>query len=319
MGIKDLRPFLKSKGVVKKTDISEFQGKIIAIDAMNYLHKYMKTSERWLEGLMFFICKFRSNYIKSVFIFDGKNIEGKEIEWKRRKKLRDYLERRLETETDKQVKDRIALQLTPVTEESIEKFKEALSILGISWITADGEGEQLACSLCRNGYVDAVLSEDCDCYPLKCPLTLFNRKGDSIDYILYSDILPALKMNDDQFLDLCILTGCDYNKRVKELGPARAFKCLLKYGCIETILENPNDKELSNCPKKFNGQSMEIDSVCLNYIQCRNIFKRQTPIIEIPLNKKIKTTALQNFILTNFLKIDINYIIKHFSIVKFED
>lgn len=38
------------------------------------------------------------------------------------------------------------------------------------------------------------------------------------------------------FLDFCILLGTDASPRIPSIGPARAFKLILKYGSIESIL-----------------------------------------------------------------------------------
>ncbi|MEQ2172618.1 Elongation of fatty acids protein 2 [Goodea atripinnis] len=41
-----------------------------------------------------------------------------------------------------------------------------------------------------------------------------------------------------QFIDLCILLGCDYCGTIKGIGPKRAIDLIRQHGSIEEILEN---------------------------------------------------------------------------------
>ena len=48
------------------------------------------------------------------------------------------------------------------------------------------------------------------------------------------------------------MCGCDYNENIFRVGPAKAFKLLLKHGNIENV---------------------PLDTTCLNYKFCREQFK----------------------------------------------
>lgn len=54
---------------------------------------------------------------------------------------------------------------------------------------------------------------------------------------LTSTPLPLL-VTPPQFIDLCILLGCDYCGTIKGIGPKRAIDLIRQHGCIEEILEN---------------------------------------------------------------------------------
>lgn len=41
----------------------------------------------------------------------------------------------------------------------------------------------------------------------------------------------------DQFIDLCILCGCDYTGKITNIGPVRAYDLIKKHKNIETILD----------------------------------------------------------------------------------
>uniref|UniRef100_A0A0K0D1B5 Flap endonuclease 1 n=1 Tax=Angiostrongylus cantonensis TaxID=6313 RepID=A0A0K0D1B5_ANGCA len=47
----------------------------------------------------------------------------------------------------------------------------------------------------------------------------------------------------EQFVDLCILLGCDYCESIRGIGPKKAFELIKSYGNIESILENLDQKK----------------------------------------------------------------------------
>ena len=53
-----------------------------------------------------------------------------------------------------------------------------------------------------------------------------------------SPIMEGFEMNPEQFVDLCILLGCDYVDKIKGIGPKKAIELVRKHGDIETILNN---------------------------------------------------------------------------------
>merc|ERR1712139_573866 len=50
--------------------------------------------------------------------------------------------------------------------------------------------------------------------------------------------LEQLGVSMDQFIDFCILCGCDYTDTLKGVGPSTAIKLILQHGSIEKVLEN---------------------------------------------------------------------------------
>ena len=73
-------------------------------------------------------------------------------------------------------------------------------------------------------------------------------------------------MNQDEFIDLCILCGCDYTTNIPGIGPIKAFKYMEECKNIETIIskiekenENPNKKKKYQVPENFRfEQSREL-------------------------------------------------------------
>ena len=55
-------------------------------------------------------------------------------------------------------------------------------------------------------------------------------------------VLKDLEMDMHQFVDMCILLGCDYAPPIRGIGPRKAFELIQKHKSIEDILENIDTK-----------------------------------------------------------------------------
>ena len=55
--------------------------------------------------------------------------------------------------------------------------------------------------------------------------------------LYFFKFLDAFQMNEDQFIDLCILLGCDYCETIYGIGPKRGIKLVQEHKSIEKILE----------------------------------------------------------------------------------
>lgn len=50
-------------------------------------------------------------------------------------------------------------------------------------------------------------------------------------------------MSLEQFVDLCILLGCDYCESIRGIGPKRAYDLIKQYKSIEEILKHIDTKK----------------------------------------------------------------------------
>ncbi len=53
-----------------------------------------------------------------------------------------------------------------------------------------------------------------------------------------ADILTGMELTMPQFVDLCILCGCDYTDTIRGIGPKNALKLIKAHGTIEKVIEN---------------------------------------------------------------------------------
>ena len=65
-------------------------------------------------------------------------------------------------------------------------------------------------------------------------------------------------MSMEEFIDLCILCGCDYTHSIGGIGPVKAFNLMAENRTLEKVLEavkemneDPNKKQKFIIPEKF--------------------------------------------------------------------
>jgi len=85
-----------------------------------------------------------------------------------------------------------------------------------------------------------VASEDYDCLTFGATLMLagFKNKKEPVKELTLSLVLEGLALTMDQFIDLCILCGCDYVNSIKGLGPTTVLKLIREHKNIEKIVEH---------------------------------------------------------------------------------
>ncbi|KAH7542876.1 hypothetical protein FEM48_Zijuj02G0121700 [Ziziphus jujuba var. spinosa] len=138
-----------------------------------------------------------------------------------------------------------------VTKQHNDDCKRLLKLMGVPVIEAPSEAEAQCAALCKSGKatsfwrVYAVASEDMDSLTFGAPRFLrhlmdpSSRKVPVMEFEI-SKILEELNLTMDQFIDLCILSGCDYCDSIRGIGGQTALKLIRQHGSIENILENIN-------------------------------------------------------------------------------
>ena len=93
----------------------------------------------------------------------------------------------------------------------------------------------------------AAGSEDMDTLTFNAPilyrhLTFSEAKKQPISEISLQLALEGLEMKMSQFIDLCILLGCDYLEPIKGIGPKSALKLVREYGDLKGVVEHLREK-----------------------------------------------------------------------------
>lgn len=70
----------------------------------------------------------------------------------------------------------------------------------------------------------------------------FNSKKEPILQIELKALLEGFEMTQEEFVDLCILCGCDYTNTIQGMGPKTAFNLIQECGSIEKVIEKIDAK-----------------------------------------------------------------------------
>ncbi|XP_022610639.1 probable flap endonuclease 1 homolog [Seriola dumerili] len=233
MGITKLADLIRldARDAISHKDISDYTGKVIALDTSIVVNQFRAATPTLspLTGLFFRTLTFLEHGIKPVFVFDGKPPGEKAA----------VLEKRAET-AGWRFPNR-----TGIASSQTKDCLHLLRLLGVPFIQAPGDAEAMCAWLVRAGTVDAVASEDMDSLPFGANILIrqLNAKKDSevIEYSL-PKLLQKLQISHEEFVDLCILLGCDYCDKIAGLGPRRALTLIQKHRTIENVVLNVNRK-----------------------------------------------------------------------------
>uniref|UniRef100_A0A3P9DD13 Flap endonuclease 1 n=2 Tax=Haplochromini TaxID=319058 RepID=A0A3P9DD13_9CICH len=263
MGIHGLAKLIadQAPGAIKEQDIKNFFGRKIAIDASMCIYQFLiavrqdgnvlqnedgETTSH-LMGMFYRTIRMLEHGIKPVYVFDGKPPQLKSAEvskdflwsspickWKHLFSVQWISQENI---------DKFTKRLVKVTKQHNDECKKLLTLMGVPYIEAPCEAEASCAALVKGGKVFATATEDMDGLTfgtniLLRHLTASEAKKLPIQEFHFNRILQDIGLTNEQFIDLCILLGCDYCGTIKGIGPKRAIDLIKQHGSIEEILEN---------------------------------------------------------------------------------
>ena len=279
MGV-DLRD-LVPKTTVRLEDLS---GKSIAIDAYNALYQFLAIIRQpdgtplkdnngrvtsHLSGLLYRTSNLVELGIKPIYVFDGKPPVLKEVEIKRRMKVKEEAMIRYERalKEGKTEEARVYAQATSHLKDYMaEDSKKLLDLMGVPWIQAPSEGEAQAAHLTKHGDSDYCASQDYDSLLFGALRFVRNvtisgrRKLPSKN--IYIEVVPevvelaqVLKecgITYEQLVDVGILIGTDFNPDgIRGLGPKTALKLIKEHGTLEDAVSHLKNVEFPVEPQRI--------------------------------------------------------------------
>lgn len=197
-----------------------------------------------LIGMLYRTLRLLTEGIRPLYVFDGKPPELKSSELGKRRELRAAAEEELErAEEAGNAEDieKFSKRTVRVTPEHNAECQRLLTLMGVPWIVAPCEAEATCAALARAGLVYAAGSEDMDTLTFRTPVLLRNltaaasKKLDIME-VDGARVLAGLGLTHEQFVDLCILCGCDYTDTIRGIGPKRALALIKEHGSIEAAV-----------------------------------------------------------------------------------
>ena len=193
------------------------------------------------------------------------------------------------------------VQFVKPYEDFDQIFKHVQEGLGAPVIKAPNEAEKFCAFLAGKGVAAASFSTDTDSYVFGAPIVISDidqetknanyakmvaaageeneRTGDSIyvsrkqsathfTAVITPVIMRELGLTQRQFVDFCIMLGCDFNSRVPGVGPARSWKMV-----SDAIDGRPGSERII---EKIAETNPKFDWSTLCQERCREIFTQMT-------------------------------------------
>ena len=293
----------------------DFARRRLAVDAPVYLHKYVHTHDREsiVDAYVEMVVRFRENEIDPVFVFDGEALpEKRDAQAKRAAERRRQEDRVAQMERDlaettepsalllanyakhvgkpgalvgEVVYDRdemtayvarLRSRIVNVDETDHALMRDTLDAMGVAWVRAPHEAEMLCVQMCKQGMVAAVVSTDTDVLAAGGPVIVREMKNGRFVCVHYADVLEKLRMSPDQFTDLCIMCGTDFNRNVPGIGWKKSLKLIRQHVRIEDV--------------PIEGKEV------LNHVRVRQLFGHEHWPHRVPSSRPIRYDDLERWL-----------------------
>ncbi|XP_060829051.1 flap endonuclease 1 isoform X1 [Bombus pascuorum] len=281
MGILGLSKLIAdiAPSAIKEQELKHYFGRKVAIDASMCLYQFLiavrsegaqltsvhgETTSH-LMGTFYRTIRLVEQGIKPVYVFDGKppNLKGGELA--KRAERRDEAQKLLQAAEEAgnaEDVEKFNRRLVKVTKEHAEEAKQLLQLMGIPYIDAPCEAEAQCAALVKAGKVFATATEDMDALTFGCNillrrLTFSEARKMPVQEFHFDKVLEDLGLNHDEFIDLCIMLGCDYTSSIKGVGPKRAIELIKTHRSLEKIIENLDSKKFS-IPEDWNYKEARL-------------------------------------------------------------
>ena len=306
MGVRGLTSIIqkKSPGARKYIPDTDMVGSKFAIDSSILMYKFSHASKTYehshTTGFLNKVVSFLNAGILPVFVFDGEPPDEKMHTLHKRKEDKRKLYAKVEAleellptlklkeQIDSCVKDiaHYRNQIVKVTADQKTDVLRLLTYLGIPIVESPGEAEQTCAFLQRSGACDFCVTDDSDAFPFGAlkvvRLTKLAAKKDHVEVFYLESVLEGLGLSYSAFVDMCILSGCDFCGTIPRIGPVTAFKYMAEYGSLENFIA---------------AGVCSVDPETFRYQNARNIFLADHAPVDVKLDlTELNTQDLQSFL-----------------------
>ena len=308
MGIRLLNKLLKNvntNGIYKK-NLSELRGKVIVIDISIYMYRFLATNSL-IENCYLMCSVFLEYDITPLFIFDGSNIKNekkdtiKKRAYERNLAKIEYEHLLSESNAGVEINStdlyKLKKKSIKLTHNDVDKVKTIIELFGMRYITAHGEADELCAAFVISNKAYACLTEDTDLFIYNCPRVLkyISLINHTVIYYNLNDILLDLQMGYNDLLNICLLSGTDYNKQITgniyknrqlflEYKADNSTYTFLEWMCNKKYLNQVDINKINSISKIY---QIDFDSIFMNL-----------PYIVLK-NRKLNRNELENYMSPN--------------------
>jgi len=299
MGIKNLNSVLKNYSNFPKKSIQSLQGSTIGVDFSLFLYRFIYNQNNPIECFLRQLQMFFKYNILPVYVLDGTAPIEKDITLEKRANKRN----KIYSEIDKLNELKNNPQNTPtkinIINEEIKKLEKKcvlfsphiiediihfFNLIGIPVIQEQNEeSDFILAQLNKNKCIDYILSEDSDLltFGAKNILKNFSIREENCQIYNLDTILSQLNFTQEQFIDMCIMCGCDYTHKIKNINCNKSFQLINQHKNIENIqnIQEYNHININNIQKARNIFKKNISNETLQSIK-NKIIKKNTNIPE---------------------------------------
>ncbi|MFP4591450.1 MAG: flap endonuclease-1 [Halobacteriales archaeon] len=249
---------LRELAVIEPVAIEELRGWTLAVDAHNWLYRYLTITVRFTDsrayttgagdevanliGILQGVAKLLEGSIRPLFVFDGEPSVLKTDEIERRREAREAREAEMEAARERGdaiEAARLDSQSQRLTDVIQTTSRGLLERLDLPYLEAPAEGEAQAADLAARGVVDAAGTEDYDALLFGAPVTIRQlTSSGNPERMDLAATLDGLDLSREQLVDVAILVGTDYNDGLSGYGPKTAVEAVREHGDLWGVLES---------------------------------------------------------------------------------
>lgn len=280
MGIKGLTKLLGDNAptCIKPQEPRALSGRKIAIDASMCIYQLLVAVRTGtdnltndsgvvtshLNGLFYRTIRLLELGIKPTYVFDGRPPTMKAGELAKRAEAKAAAEEAAKVAReagDMEAAARHARRVNRVTPEMTADCQKLLRLMGIPVVCAPCEAESQCAELAKAGLVYGTASEDMDSLTFGTPVMIRHlwagtastavKKGIKPTEFVLADALSELDLSMDEFIDLCILCGCDYVDGIKGVGVVKALSLVRKHKDLAKIVDSLKSEKKYIIPEEY--------------------------------------------------------------------
>ena len=252
MGIKNLNSVIKES--MKKMTFDKLRGSIIGVDFSLFLYRFVYNNNNPVECFLRQVHLFFRHKILPVYVIDGDAPLEKQVTLdkraQKRQKLYDTIADLLNKQTENNsptTNTKITFEITKLerrcvifSQKQVQDILYFFELLGIPVIRENEEADFILAKLSAANKIDYILSDDSDvlAFGAKRVLKNFCIKEEKCEIYKMEEILANLGVTMEKFVDICIMCGCDYTTKIRNMNCGKSLQLILQWGSIEEVANN---------------------------------------------------------------------------------